>query len=106
MERKQTPDSLESISKACDEAEDLLAALDESDQQKKASEQTQNTPIEQNKTSIAKSKTKNEGAVGCLTILGICIAGVVAAVTNQENMKAITHSKSIEKQCSEQKMQY
>ena len=77
MDRKQTPDSLESISKACDEAEDLLAALDESDQQKKASEQTQNTTIEQNKTSIAKSKTKNEGAVGCLTILGIGIAGVV-----------------------------
>ena len=57
MERKQTPDSLESISKACDEAEDLLAALDESDQQKKAGDQRQNIPIEQNNTSITKSKT-------------------------------------------------
>ena len=62
-----------------------------SDQQKKASEQTQNTPIEQSKTSIAKSKKRTEGAVGCLTILGICIAGVViAAVTNQENMESHT----------------
>ena len=89
MEKKQTQDSLESISKACDEAEDLLAALDESDQQKKPVEQRQNIPIEQSNTSIANNKTTNEGAVGWLTILGIGIAIVViAAVTNQEDIES------------------
>ena len=111
MERKQTTDSLESISKACDEAEDLLAALDESDQQKKADDQTQNIPIEQSNTSITKIKTTNEGAVGCLTILGIGIAGVIfAELTNQngktELQAAMRHKPNTQGQWQWQEMPY
>ena len=84
MEKKQIPDSLESISKACDEAEDLLAALDESDHKQKKVEEKKSIPIEQSNTSITESKTKNEGAGGCLTILGIgTVIMVIAAATNQ-----------------------
>lgn len=93
MNKKQTPDSLKSIAKACDEAEDLLSALDESDQQKKAVKQKHNDPIEKSDTAIAKSKTTNEGAVGCLTILGIGLAIVIiAALTNQEDNKPVVRN--------------
>ena len=93
MEKKQTPDSLESIAKACDEAEDLLAELDESDLRKKQDELRENSQVEPIHSTAAGSESSDGGASGCLWILGIGLAIVIgAALTNQEEDNSLSRN--------------
>ena len=79
MEKKELGDSLKSISEACDEAENLLDALDMNDKQERSDIQNEDTPPELDTPKPSNNKATNKSTGGCAMSLWIGLVIIVSA---------------------------
>ena len=87
MEKKELGDSLKSISEACDEAENLLDALDINDKQERSDIQNEDTPPELDTPKPSNYKATNKSAGGCAMSLWIGLVIIVAAALISQGRK-------------------